>query len=135
MPLDGISKINSTFVITAAAMNWSFYFSSFLLLLYILFFFLLSVRSPFDSLLHVIFFSFFFPLTDAIRNSYTEPSSRLWYPFCFSNGTKKHFRMINIFNYRQTRSSLLFFEPPYIRVEQQHSTQHRQKFIPNNNSL
>lgn len=34
-------------------------------------------------------------------NPYTEPSSRLWYPFCISNGTKKHFWMINIFYYRR----------------------------------
>lgn len=67
---------------------------------------LLFVVFPFgplslDSTHCCMLFSFIF--SSSTQNPYTEPSSRrLWYPFCFSNGTKKHFRMINIFNYRQT---------------------------------
>lgn len=82
--LDCSSKINST------CFYHDFYF-----ILYI--FFLLSTLPRNCSFL-------FFPFTFRLDSQflYTEPSSRLWYPFCISNGTKKHFWMINIFYYRRT---------------------------------
>lgn len=74
-------------------------------LFYFIFPFLLD--SPSKNILYVHSSSFCL-LSFLYVNSlpYTEPSSRLWYPFCISNGTKKHFWMINIFHYRQTSFAL-----------------------------
>lgn len=76
-----ISKINSTCYVDHNSSSNEF--ESFVFLCCFLLFFFLSVHSPSTHCCMLFSFSLL-----SYWNLYNEPSSRLWYPFCFSNGTK-----------------------------------------------